>query len=215
MKKVVAYLQGTYPKKDLPFYTSLTRGRTTIAVDGGYRFFKAAGLMPDFLIGDFDSVPRLPRDIAEQTTVMEFPPAKDMTDAHLAVDYCLREGATDIDIVMPGYGDIDHALGSVLLLGLGQLKSTESGGPKIRVINPAYEIRLVADASTTFRNCKGDRLSVLPLSASIRLSLTGTAYNVKNVKIRIGETRGLRNEITAARATVTISGRALVVHLFG
>ncbi len=214
MKKVVAYLQGTYSKKDLSFYKSLARGRTTIAVDGGYRFFRAAGLIPDFLIGDFDSVPRLPRDIAEMTTVMEFPPEKDMTDAHLAVDFCLREGATEIDIVMPGFGDIDHALGSILLLGLGQLKSSRSGGPKIRVVNPAYEIRLVADVSTTFRGCQGDRLSVLPLSASIRLSLTGTAFNVKNVRIRIGETRGLRNEITAARSTVTVVGRALVVHLF-
>lgn len=214
MKRAVAFLHGVYRRRDLPFFIELCKGRTTLAVDGGYSFFRKAGIVPDVLIGDFDSLRRMPRSLPDTTTVLRFPAQKDKTDAHLAIDYCLEQGATEIDMVMPECGDMDHALGSILLLGLADLTTARLSRPMIRVVSRSYEVRLVADGKTVFSHCAGDVVSVLPLSDRIVLTCRGTEYDVDGAKLRFGDSRGLRNRIVRARAVMGIMGKALVVHQF-
>lgn len=214
MKRAVAFLHGVYRRRDLPFYEKLCRGRLTLAVDGGYSFFRKTALTPDVLIGDFDSLRRLPKDLPSTTKVLRFPPQKDKTDTHLAIDYCLEHGVSDIDLAMPGCGDMDHALGSILLLGLASLHSARFGQPKVRVVNRHYEVRLASDSDITFRRCRGDILSVLPLSDRVLLTTHGTEYDVTEAPVQFGESRGLRNRIIKATASVHVKGKALVIHRF-
>ena len=215
MKKATAFLHGTYRRADLPFYRSLCEGRTTLAVDGGYKFFRLTGLYPDILLGDFDSLGRMPRDLPGRVLVKNYPVRKDKTDAHLALEYCHEQGARSIDLVMPGCGEIDHALGALFLLGL---KSLTSGGrtcPRVRIISPEFEVRLVADAAASFRDAVGDIVSVLPLSDHITLSCQGTEYRADGVRLEFGDSRGLRNRVTARRASFRIMGKGLLIHHFG
>ncbi len=210
-RRAVAFLHGQYRDSDLPFYRELCRGGRTIAVDGGYGFFRKAGMVPDVLIGDFDSLKRMPK-LPKATQILRYPQHKDKTDAHLAIDYCLEQGVGKIDLVMPACGDIDHALGSILLLGLAGL--VKGPRPEVRVVNPGYEVRLVADGQTVFSACAGDTVSVLPLSSRILLTCSGMEYAARRVWLRLGETRGLRNRVTRPRATVAVKGKALAIHLF-
>ncbi|HOD66127.1 MAG TPA: thiamine diphosphokinase [candidate division Zixibacteria bacterium] len=214
MTRAVAFLHGVYRRRDLPFYRALCRGRLTIAVDGGYRFFRMAGLFPDILLGDFDSLKRLPANLPPRTRVLRFPSRKDKTDAHLAIECCRERGLGAIDLVMPGLGEIDHALGVVFLLGLRDRPAARSGRADIRMVSPQCEIRLVADSRITYRRRGGDLVSVLPLSARIRLTTEGTEYDVTEAWLQFGDTRGLRNRIVRARATVAVRGQALVVRRF-
>jgi len=214
MNKAAVFVHGSYRRRDLDFYRPLLLRRTTIAVDGGYSFFRKVGEYPDILIGDFDSLGRLPKDLPERTQVIRHPHRKDKTDSHLAIDYCLHEKARQIDIVMPDCGDIDHALGNIMLLGLPALSSRCSSPLKVRIISGEFEIRLVVDGATTIIDGVGDTISVVPLSRRVVLTCTGTAYRADGIRLGFGDSRGLRNRITARRAVFRLEGSGLVIRLF-
>jgi thiamine pyrophosphokinase len=214
MKRWVLFLPGPYRKQDVKFYRKLCAKATLAAVDGGCSFFTAGGLTPNFVIGDMDSVKSIPRRIRESADVIRFPVNKDKTDLQLAVEYALDHKASRIDIVNPDVGQVDHFLGNLMLLGLFNKRLKAKGNPKIRIVNIDYEILWLHDTRRSFVNCVDDRVSVLPISASIKLTCRGAEYAANGLQVKRGYTRSLRNRITARRASVEVRGEALVVHYF-
>lgn len=214
MRDCVLFLNGRYGKKDIPFYRKLCRGKFTVAVDGGYRFFRAAGLFPGLLIGDFDSIGKMPTGLPRATQVERYPIKKDKTDAELALDHCLARRAKNIDIVQPSYGEPDQMLGNFLLLLVAARKNAGRYKPRIRLMNAKYEVHLLFDSSATIINSVGDVASILPVSEKIRLTTTGTSFDVKRVEILRGRSLGMRNRITQKKATFRIAGMALLIRQF-
>jgi thiamine pyrophosphokinase len=205
LKKAVLFLEGKYERWHRAFYRRLCRGRFTVAVDGGYRFFRSAGMTPDLLIGDFDSVEEEVRHVTERTELLQFPTDKDWTDTELALDYCLEHGSREIDIVQPSLGEPDHFLANLFLL-----TREENRGADVRLVAPRYELRFVADSRLFLKGVKGCRVSVLPLNRSIRLTCRGTEYDVENARVTYGSTRATRNRIVRSAATLELAGKALV-----
>ena len=208
-------MHGTYRAADLPFYKKLCTGKYLVAVDGGYAFFRKTGLLPDLLIGDFDSLGRMPSNLSHRTSILTYPRDKDATDSEAALAYCLEFNALRVDIVQPSIGELDHLLGNLMLLTrVGKTRKTRSK-PKLRLINPSTEVRLVDSESWTFSGAKGDTVSIVPLSKRVILSCRGTEYDVESLIVRRGETTGLRNRIRTVRARIDIQGQAFVFHSFG
>lgn len=214
MPDFILFLQGTYRSDHLEFYRHLCRGRMKVAVDGGYRFFQKVGLVPDALIGDFDSLKRMPRELPAQTEVVRYPIRKDKTDTHLALEYALARGGRRIDIVVPQIGEPDHFLGNVMLLNLTSAARQAGGRADIRLVNYSYDIRLLRDGVVSFTDAVDDVVSVIPLSKRIRLTTQGMEYNAVECLVRLGETLPLRNRVQGGRARIRIVGRALVVRQF-
>ena len=215
MKPCALFLHGRYIAKDIPFYTRICRGKFCVAVDGGYRFFRLSGIIPDLLIGDFDSLKRMPRNLSPRTAVEKFSPAKDKTDAHLALEYCLKRRAPKIDIVQPSFGEPDQFMGNLMLLAI-PLRGAKSGyNPEVRIVNPRYEASLVSNTTFSLSGAKGVEVSVIPMSSRVTYSCRGTEYVVSNVALRQGDTRALRNRVTAARARFDIVGKAFVIRQYG
>jgi thiamine pyrophosphokinase len=184
-----------------------------VAADGGYAFFRRSGLLPDLLIGDLDSVGRVRTNLSAKTKVISFPVRKDQTDGQLALDYCLDEGFQSIDLVSPTVGDIDHHLGNIALLHRAAERDRGTGR-KDRLVNHKCEIRLLVDSSISFTRAQGDVVSVIPQSRSIVLGCSGMEYKAGGGRLSRGDSRGLRNRVSAARAAVSIRGEALIVRLF-
>lgn len=76
-----------------------------IACDRGYRHAAALGIVPDLIVGDFDSAPR---SGARARDVRTFPTEKDDTDTMLAVKEALSRGCGIIEITCFGGGRLDH-----------------------------------------------------------------------------------------------------------
>jgi len=213
MKKCVLFLTGRYFERDLPFYRRLARGCFKVAVDGGYRFFQCSGLIPDLLIGDFDSLGKVSRRLSDRTRVLVFPVEKDKTDCELALDYCLERGARQVDIVQPSQGDPDHFLANLFLLA-GSGNKGAARKPRLRLLGPIFEAFFVSDSSIRFSGARGSVVSIIPVSALIRLTCRGTAFNVTAARISRGQTRPTRNRIMAAQSTFEVTGQAFVIRLF-
>ena len=212
-KNFILFLTGRYNTNDLPYYRSMLPGKTTIAVDGGFNFFKKIQTYPDFIIGDLDSV-RLPKNLPPSVKVLSLPIQKDKTDSQKAVEFCLENKPRSIEIVMPIVGEVDHFIGNIMLLTHKKIINRAKKGCKIKIINIEDEIILVVNGKITFNKSNGDMLSVIPISGQAELTTVGTEYNVNNKKVTRGDSLSLRNRITSARAAIDIKGEALIYHKF-
>jgi thiamine pyrophosphokinase len=80
-----------------------------VAADSGLLIAETAGLRPDWVLGDMDSLgdprrlERYPRD-----RVLRYPRAKDYTDTELAFSFLVEKGCDEIWIIGGGGGRIDH-----------------------------------------------------------------------------------------------------------
>ena len=89
-----------------------------IAVDGGMSFLAMAGVVPDYIIGDFDTLPEdtLNNYISSKAEIIRLNPVKDSTDTEEAVNLAIKLKAADVDI-LGGLGSrFDHSLGNIFLL---------------------------------------------------------------------------------------------------
>jgi len=211
MKNCILFVHGTYKKNRLFFYKQLCKGKTKVAVDGGYRFFEKTGIIPDILIGDFDSLSKIPSDLPPKTRVLSYPTHKDKTDTHLALEHCIKEGAVDIDIVVPHFGEPDHYLGNLMLLKMVSEKSKKA---RARIVNYNYQIVLLENNKAEFNKCVGDLVSVIPFEKKIELSCSGTEYETDRLRINPGDSRSLRNLITALNAVFHVKGTAFLIHRY-
>jgi len=214
MKNYALFLAGRYYERDFPFYRKLARGRVRVAVDGGYRYFARSGTFPHLLIGDLDSLGGIPSNLSPRTQVLVHPVEKNQTDTELALDHCRDAGARDIDIIQPAIGDPDHFLANLFLLAR-KARPSRSRPTQLRLVGPHFEAFYLKNNTHRFERATGSTVSVIPLSTLIKLSWTGTAYNVREACVKRGQTRSTRNRIISGRASVRVVGESFLIRLTG
>jgi len=215
MKDYILFLPGKYATDQIEFYREMVEGKYKIAVDAGYKFFQKAEISPDLLIGDFDSLKKVPKDLPPQTKIKPFPHTKDKTDTELALEFCIKSGATKIDIAQPAIGEPDHFAANLLLLTLASPSGRGSFRADVRIINPDYEVTYIQNGKCEFIDAMGDTVSVIPLTNQIILSCVGTKYDVKHCQVKRGQTMATRNVIIEPACNFVISGQALVFRTYG
>ena len=210
-KKFILFLNGHYKEEDIEYYKNLIDDKTSVAVDGGYDFFVQAKIEPDYVIGDMDSIDRLEESIPENVAVFEFPTDKDLTDGHAALDFCMKEDFSSIEVVMPEIGEPDHFIGNIMLLFNKEVKKKIREKRDVVFLSKNYEYRILDNSKLEIFDAAGDIFSIMPISKSIMLFCEGTKYDVKNLKVDLGDTRALRNEIVTNEVTIKISGEAIFI----
>lgn len=82
---------------------------TVIAADGGWRICREEGIVPDLLLGDFDSLHTVP-DFGH---IRRVPVEKDDTDMMLAIKEGLARGETDFRLYGGVGGRTDHTIANL------------------------------------------------------------------------------------------------------
>ena len=190
-------------------------GSLRIAADGGARNALAAGVTPDMVIGDLDSLTDAIRADLEARGVrfVVHPAHKDETDLELAIRHALGQGATDIVIFSALGGRWDQSLGSILLLALPELQ-----GVQARIVDRQQTMRVVTDrGEARVEGRAGDTLSLIALGGDARgVTIEGCEYPLTNGTLAFGRTLGISNVLAETRARVSVDeGIVLVIHSRG
>jgi len=212
--KAFIFLNGLYQKGDMALVGRLIRRSRPrpmmVAVDGGIGFLQKIKIKPDVWISDLDSAPRLRAGFLKNIVILLYSSDKEKTDAELALEYCAQKKAFDVTVF--GWdsrdGETDHLLGNLFLC---RNLTGPKRNVKLRFLDSRREIISLRDESRSLRGFRGRRLSVIPLSARISLSLSGTLYPAKNLIIRAGQATALRNQITSDAAGISITGSGLAI----
>jgi len=186
------------------------RADLILAADGGARLARAAGIVPDLILGDLDSLDGTVARWADARGIprRRYPRVKDATDGELALAEALRRGAREVWIYGVVAGRLDQLLANVLLLFAARRRRVHA-----RLTDGRTTARL-AGRFAELHGRPGDLVSLIPVSAAVRGIMTaGLRFPLRGGALVRGSTRGISNELTADRATIRVgSGDLLIVH---
>lgn len=182
-----------------------------ISADSGMEFCREAGLLPDLLLGDFDSAkPETLQFFQERCPqrILTFPAEKDETDTELAILKAVEAKAEEITILGGTGSRLDHVLGNIQLL-----KMALDAGVKCMIVDAHNRIRMIDKALELKKSEQfGHYISLIPFTPQVRgLTLTGFAYEVHDFTLNSGKARGVSNEIAAKRAFIELKEGILLV----
>jgi thiamine pyrophosphokinase len=186
-----------------------------IAADGGVRHCLKLGLIPNILIGDFDSISEkeLVSMQAAGTEIIRHPAKKDSTDMDLALRHAGSLSLTDILVIGALGARWDQTIANILLLVTDDLI-----GIRIRMIDGSQEVTLLRDIDQlTFHGQAGDILSLIPLGGdALGVTAKGLEYPLDDETLYFGATRGISNVLLNKAATIKLRGGLLLcilIHL--
>ena len=201
MKRCFIFAAGTFfGLRERP-----QEGDFVIAADAGYRICRELGIVPDLLLGDFDSMDQ-PADFPN---VHRSPVEKDDTDTMLAVKTALEQ-ACDTIYIYGGTGGkrLDHTLANLQTLwyirrqgARGYLYDDDFVWTVIE--NESLLIEKTVEWGLFSAFCLGDRAE--------GIDETGFQYSLENAALTADFPLGVSNHIMEPTATVTVRNGALAI----
>lgn len=199
---------GTLSEQFLAEYRKKHPETLMIVVDGALEVTHRMKILPDFIVGDFDTVDQSLLTFYEDTIILRHPPEKDQTDTELAIETALQAGCTMIDFLGATGSRLDHSLANIFLLqGLMERQIDAT------IVNENNKLYLKDKGFVLYRNeACGDFVSLLPLSETVEgVTLQGFKYPVQNLTFYREKTLGISNEITEEKAIVEFTKGIFVV----
>ncbi len=204
MKKCViitSYIEG-----DLSCLMKGEHPDLVLCADGGYDHAQRAGITPDFLIGDFDSLSgSAPSDIATVTVPVE----KDDTDTGLCIRAAVERGCDDILIIGGLGGRFDHALANIQLMA-----AAAEHVARIAMKDRGNYVTILKDGKLRLPK-KGDaHLSILSLSdVSLGVCAQGVKYPLFDYAMTRTFPLGVSNEFEESHAQISVKKGTLLIAL--
>jgi len=197
---------------DLDWYRERAQGYDrVIAADGGAGLAVKLDLVPDWVVGDLDSLAQADGEKLDQLGAVfyVYPPEKDDTDGQLALRLAQKEGADEI-VVWGGMGGrLDHAL-SNLFSAAGFVEQ----GIAVRFEHPQVTVYLVRDRLVGVPGRVGDTVSLITLGLGASgVSLDGFQYPLREADLDYRRPYTISNIIVEPDPCVRVtSGILAVIH---
>ena len=173
-----------------------------VAADGGAAAALDAGITPDAVVGDLDSITEHPELSLPPETFHRVPdPAT--TDLQKSVAFAIERGARAVDIVAAGGGRADHALANLSVL------VTFRGQADLRIHDDQFEISLV-NGSATIDAEPGTLISLVAIGLCHGVTTTGMRWDLTEFTLPFGP-RGIHNEVASCPATIAVRNGDLLL----
>jgi thiamine pyrophosphokinase len=227
------------PRRTSPALVSQLARRVDfiLAVDSGAELVRAAGLAPDVLLGDFDSIDPQTRAYYQANAIetLAFDPYKDATDIELALEAVRQRGYSTIIATSALGGRVDHELAT-----LGALAALSEQGMRVCVVEDVEScVFLSADdmrsgAVDGRHDGAGDGasgrgapcglelvglaatmpsfVSLIPWGGDATVTIRGAEWELDHETLEISSSRGVSNVPTSDRVGIEVhNGTAFVV----
>ncbi len=188
---------------DLPVIRSHRR-RLILCADGGYTALQQAGILPDAVLGDFDSLGYLPA----HPNLIRHPVEKDDTDMALAVQYGRDRGFRRFLLYGGMGGRTDHTLGNLALLQQMAIRKEQGwlfgNGEVFTAISQGQTLRFPKEMHGIF--------SVFAAGGVAEgVTLEGFKYPLDRATLSPAVPLGVSNEFTGAPASVSVEAGTLLL----
>ncbi|MDP4151854.1 MAG: thiamine diphosphokinase [Bacillota bacterium] len=176
-----------------------------ICADGGYELAEAENIVPNVLIGDFDSYfGEMPDDI----TVIKVPAEKDDTDTLLCIKYGIEKGFSDFTIIGGIGGRFDHTYANLQTLAFLCEKKMQA-----YMTDSENIITMIEGSKITVNKTEGCKLSLFSFSDKCTgVTSTGLKYPLSDFTLENTFPIGVSNEFTNDKAVISNkTGKLLII----
>lgn len=190
------------------------------AVDKGLEYVDAMNIIPDYLVGDFDTVDsalllKYEEKISSRemdTCIERHPVMKDATDTELALDLAIEAGADYITLLAATGSRMDHVLAN-----LGLLIKAAQYNVRVYIVDETNRIQIMTHDN--FTNCIlskkeqfGKYVSLVPITPCVEgVTLKGALYPLEAETIYQGGSRTVSNEIEEEYMEIAITDGIMLV----
>ncbi len=174
-----------------------------ICADRGYDIASEAGIVPDIIVGDFDSSERTP---PENIRVIRAMPEKDDTDTILACNTALEEGCDEIRLYCADGGRPDHTVANIQTLEYLRVR-----GAYGVIIGEKFRMYLLHEREAVIPAFNG-YVSVFSYGETCMVSEYGMKYGLVRYRLDNAYPLGVSNEVAGDEGRIIVhGGTALVV----
>ena len=189
----------------------IIHGQNIIAGDRGLEALYQLKILPNHIVGDFDSVsPKILEFYKNQSQIVfhTYHPEKDNTDTDIALKLAIGLKSSAITIMGALGRRMDHAIANIHIL-----KDALETNIPCQILDEHNRIYLINKENTLEKNrVYGKYISLIPLTSEVKdLTLTGFKYPLDNYDLPIGTSLGVSNEIVENIAQIKMKKGILIV----
>jgi len=206
--KIVIVSGGTPPSYDI-IKKELKDSSLLICADSGGECLYKYNIIPNFLMGDFDSISREALSFfstQENCIIDTYPEDKDFTDSELVLDKAIKLGANEIVFLGCTGTRIDHLMGNIGML-LRCLKLNIKA-----YIKDDNNIIEITDKPIRIKKEKGTTFSLQAYCDKVQdLNIRGAKYGLEHYDLTLGDPRTISNEFLNNDVNIDFTSGILLV----
>lgn len=186
-------------------------GAYIIGVDKGVEFLYRNEILPQYIVGDFDSIDSEIIDYYRnetQVSIREYNPIKDATDTEIAIRLGITLGSSELIILGATGGRIDHLWANIQTLSIAC-----SAGVEAYILDEKNKIRVI-DKPCVLKKSEayGPYLSVFSLTGEIfDFNLRGTKWPLSHHILRPMDSLTVSNRFEAEEVEIDFADGMIVV----
>ena len=186
-------------------------GQNIIVCDRGLEALYQLKIIPNHVVGDFDSVsPNVLTFYQNKPQVVfhTYNAEKDNTDTDIALKLAIKLKSSEITILGALGKRMDHAIANIHIL-----KDALEAEIPCQILDENNRIYLINKESTLNKDkIYGKYISLIPLTSVVEgLTLTGFKYPLNNYDLPVGTSLGISNEIIEDTAHIKMEKGILIV----
>lgn len=199
---------GNPPSKQL-LMEELKHCDLIICADSGADFLYKCNIVPNYLVGDFDSINKniLEYFSSQNCIITKFPKDKDYTDTELAFNIAKEKGAESIVLLGATGSRIDHLLGN-----LGILSRCIDNNIKACLKDDNNTIYFI-NKSSEIMGKKGEYFSIQAFGETAKnVSIKGAKFSLSDYNLTAGDPLTISNEFSDGNVSITFdSGKIMIL----
>ena len=185
----------------------LAKNRNILVLDGAYKTTYQAGITPDILLGDFDSIENKDLQHAQLASVQVIEaPDQNKSDLQKGLEYLDSQHATDIYICAATGRRLQHTLYNLHLL-----KKYHQSHRPLTLFSETEIIRYYTDTEVLLTGEIKDSFGLLGFPVAT-VTTSGLKYNLENYLLDFEKTSSVLNELAQQQAHIKVEGDLLLIH---
>jgi len=170
-----------------------------VCADGGLRIAAKLGLLPNVIIGDFDSSAPALREQYSGTAMLLHDKDQNTTDIEKALNYLISQGCKRVVLLAAIGSRVDHSLGNISIL----LKYADR--LRLFLIHGSSLLTHIS-GSSDFSSSQGEIISLYGFDRKTRFSTMGLQYPLKREAVPFGVRESTSNVALRDSVSVKVSG---------
>lgn len=178
-------------------------GDFIVCADSGYDIVKECGIIPDLLIGDFDSIKTVPKNVE----IITLPVEKDVTDCEATFNECVNRGFKKFVLFGGTGGRFEHTFAN-----LSVMARAVKDGFNFEIFDEKHIFRCVSNSSLKIQKKNNKQISVFAFgSKAYGVTEKGFHYPLNKYTLDPFVPLGISNDIVDEFGEITVENGTLIV----